>query len=88
MRVLMAEDHFALASFVRKGLEADPYAVDVSTDSDQARAMATGFDCDRSMLGLNLLREDGSSPFSPFADSANRVCPILVLTDRRSGTVS
>jgi DNA-binding response OmpR family regulator len=40
MRVLIAEDDVALASFVRKGLEAEHYAVDVSHDGEQARAMA------------------------------------------------
>ncbi len=30
MRVLIAENDVALASFVRKGLEAEHYAVDVS----------------------------------------------------------
>jgi CheY-like chemotaxis protein len=38
MRVLIAEDDPALASFVRKGLEAEHYAVDVTTDGEQARA--------------------------------------------------
>jgi len=40
MRVLIAEDDSALASFVRKGLEAEHYAVDVTTVGEQARAMA------------------------------------------------
>jgi PleD family two-component response regulator len=39
MRVLIAEDDPALASFVRKGLEAEHYAVDVTSDGEQARAM-------------------------------------------------
>src|SRR5207244_4039306 len=40
MRILVAEDDPALGSFVRKGLEAEHYAVDVSADGEQARAMA------------------------------------------------
>ena len=44
MRVLIAEDDPALASFVRKGLEAEYYAVDVTTDGEQARAMAGELD--------------------------------------------
>ena len=35
MRVLIAEDDPALASFVRKGLEAEHYAVDVTTDESR-----------------------------------------------------
>jgi DNA-binding response OmpR family regulator len=53
MRVLIAEDDSALANFVRKGLEAEHYVVDVTTDGEQARAMAGGMDYDLLMLDLN-----------------------------------
>ena len=56
MRVLIAEDDAALASFVRKGLEAEHYAVDVTADGEQARAMAGELDYDLLMLDLNLPR--------------------------------
>jgi DNA-binding response OmpR family regulator len=46
MRVLIAEDDTALANFVRKGLEAEHYAVDIATDGEQARAMTSEFDYD------------------------------------------
>jgi len=59
MRVLIAEDDPALASFVRKGLEAEHYAVDVTHDGEQAKAMATELDYDLFMLDLNLPRMDG-----------------------------
>ena len=59
MRVLIAEDDDALASFVRKGSEAEHYAVDVATDGEQARAMATQFDYDLLPLDLILPRADG-----------------------------
>jgi hypothetical protein len=36
MRVLIAEDDPALATFVQKGLEAEHYAVDVTHDGEQA----------------------------------------------------
>jgi DNA-binding response OmpR family regulator len=36
MRILVAEDDAALASFVKKGLESERYAVDVSSDGEQA----------------------------------------------------
>jgi DNA-binding response OmpR family regulator len=39
MRILVAEDDAALASFIKKGLESEHYAVDVSSDGEQARAM-------------------------------------------------
>src|SRR6478752_2030506 len=59
MRVLIAEDDPALASFVRKGLEAEHYAVDMTTDGEQARAMAGELNYDLLMLDLNLPRLDG-----------------------------
>jgi DNA-binding response OmpR family regulator len=40
MRILIAEDDSSLASFVRNGLDAEHYAVDVSSDGEQPRAMA------------------------------------------------
>jgi CheY-like chemotaxis protein len=59
MRILIAEDDTALASFVKKGLDAEHYAVDVSNDGEQARAMAGEFDYDLVVLDLNLPRIDG-----------------------------
>jgi DNA-binding response OmpR family regulator len=35
MRILIVEDDTALAGFVRKGLEAEHYAVDVSSDGNR-----------------------------------------------------
>jgi len=59
MRILVAEDDSALASFVKKGLESEHYAVDVSADGEQARAMAGELDFDLVVLDLNLPRLDG-----------------------------
>jgi DNA-binding response OmpR family regulator len=35
MRILIAEDDSSLASFVKKGLDAEHYAVDVSSDGER-----------------------------------------------------
>ena len=59
MRILVAEDDVALSSFVKKGLESEHYAVDVSADGEQARAMAAELDFDLVVLDLNLPRLDG-----------------------------
>src|ERR671930_1592243 len=59
VRILIAEDDTALAGFVRKGLEAEHYAVDVSLDGEQARALATELNYDLLILDLNLPRLDG-----------------------------
>ena len=50
MRVLIAEDDPAVAAFVKKGLEAEHYAVDVTHDGEQAKTMATELDYDLFML--------------------------------------
>src|SRR5437667_11115930 len=81
MRVLIAEDDAALASFVRKGLEAEHYAVDVTTDGEQARAMAGELDYDLLMLDLNLPRVDGVTILRHLRTRKPSL-PILVLTTR------
>src|SRR5580765_435990 len=59
MRVLIAEDDAALASFVRKGLEAEHYAVDIAADGEQARALASELNFDIIVLDLALPHLDG-----------------------------
>ena len=81
MRILVAEDDPALASFVKKGLEAEHYAVDVSADGEQARAMAGEFDYDLVILDLNLPRLDGVSILR-YLRTKKPTMPILVLTGR------
>jgi len=81
MRVLIAEDDIALASFVRKGLEAEHYAVDLATDGEQARAMATEFDYDLLVLDLNLPRADGVVILRHLRTRKPSL-PIVVLTGR------
>ncbi|HWF92970.1 MAG TPA: response regulator transcription factor [Terriglobales bacterium] len=81
MRVLIAEDDPALASFVKKGLEAEHYAVDVSVDGEQARSHSAEFDYDMVVLDLNLPRLDGVAILR-FLRSKKPSVPILVLTGR------
>ena len=81
MRVLVAEDDPALGSFVKKGLEAEHYAVDVSGDGEQARALAGEFDYDLVVLDLNLPRLDGVSILR-FLRTRKPSMPIMVLTGR------
>ena len=81
MRVLIAEDDPALATFVQKGLEAEHYAVDVTHDGEQAKAMATELDYDLFMLDLNLPRMDGIAILRHLRPRKPSM-PILVLTSR------
>lgn len=79
MRILIAEDDAALASFVKKGLDAEHYAVDVSNDGEQARAMAGEFDYDLVVLDLNLPRLDGVAILR-YLRTRKPSMPIMVLT--------
>jgi DNA-binding response OmpR family regulator len=81
MRVLLAEDDSALASFIKKGLEAETYAVDVASDGAQARDMVGEFAYDLLILDLNLPKIDGLSVLRTVrADKSG--LPVLVLTAR------
>jgi len=81
MRILIAEDDTALAGFVRKGLEAEHYAVDVSSDGEQARALATEFDYDLILLDLTLPRLDGVTILKQVRSRKPNVA-VLILTAR------
>ena len=81
MRILLAEDDTALAGFVRKALEAESYAVDVSADGEQARALATELQYDLIVLDLNLPRLDGVSILKEVRIK-KPILPILILTAR------
>jgi two-component system copper resistance phosphate regulon response regulator CusR len=81
MRMLIAEDDPALASFVKKGLEAEHYAVDVSNDGERVRAQASEFNYDLLVLDLNLPRLDGVSILRHLRTRKPSM-PILILTGR------
>jgi len=81
MRILLAEDDVALTSFLRKGLEAEHYAVDNSPDGEQARAMACELNYDLVVLDLNLPRRDGISILRELRVKKPSL-PVLILTAR------
>jgi DNA-binding response OmpR family regulator len=81
MRILIAEDDNPLATFLRKGLESEHYAVDVASDGEAARDLAVAYDYDLLVLDLNLPKKDGLAVLSDVR-AARDVMPILVLTGR------
>jgi two-component system copper resistance phosphate regulon response regulator CusR len=81
MRILIAEDDEALARFLRQGLEAERYSVDVFSDGEQARNAATEFEYDVVILDLNLPKLDGVSILRHLRSKKPSV-PVLVLTQR------
>ena len=52
MRILVVEDDAPLATFVRKGLEAEHYAVDVAEDGELARQMAADSGATRNVVKM------------------------------------
>lgn len=81
MRILIAEDDPALASFLKKGLEAEYYAVDISPNGEQARAMAAELDYDLLILDLGLPLLDGVTVLRSLRECKPSM-PILILTSR------
>lgn len=79
MRILVAEDDPALAQFLRKGLEAESYAVDCAADGEEAGQLAEGCDFDLVLLDVNLPRRNG---FDVLARLRRRKpsLPVLLLT--------
>ena len=81
MRILIAEDDEALARFVRQGLEAEHYSVDVLADGEQARTAAVERAYDMVILDLNLPKLDGVSVLRQLRLKKPSL-PVLILTQR------
>ena len=81
MRILVVEDDAALASFIRKGLEAEHHAVDTALDGEQGRAMAVGIDYDLVVLDLNLPEVDGLTVLKSLRQRKANL-PVMILTAR------
>jgi len=81
MRILVVEDDTPLATFVRKGLEAEHYAVDTAGDGERARCMALESQYDLLVLDLNLPKLDGLEVLRSIRARKPNL-PVLVLTAR------
>ena len=81
MRILVIEDDAALASYLRKGLESEHYAVDVALDGEQGSLMASDLNYDLLVLDLNLPKLDGISVLRSVRPGKPQL-PVLVLTAR------
>jgi flagellar motor switch protein FliM len=81
MRILLAEDDNALAQFISKGLEAEHYMVDTSSNGEQATRLAKEFEYDLLVLDLGLPQLDGISVLHRVRECRPNL-PILVLTAR------
>ncbi len=81
MRILVVEDDTPLATFVRKGLEAEHYAVDTAGDGEQAVCLALESNYDLLVLDLNLPKLDGIDVLRAIRPKKPSL-PVLVLTAR------
>ena len=79
MRVLVVEDERKVAGFIRKGLEAEGYAVDVARDGDEALIHAHTHEYDCILLDRRLPKRSGMDVLRELR-AAGRQTPILMLT--------
>ena len=59
MRILVVEDDKPVASFVKKGLESEQYAVDLAWDGEDAQSLVGEANFDLVILDLILPKIDG-----------------------------
>jgi len=83
MRLLVVEDEKKVASFIKKGLEEEGYAVDLASDGETGLSMALDRIHDLVILDLNLPKMDGLSILKQMRDQKTST-PVLLLTVRAS----
>jgi DNA-binding response OmpR family regulator len=82
MRVLVVEDDKRLAGSVKRGLEAEGYAVDVALDGTDGKWLATEQDYDAIVLDIMLPGLNGYRVCEELREAGNWT-PILMLTAKR-----
>jgi len=81
MRLLVVEDEMRVASFLKRGLEAENYAVDVAYDGQEGLHLATTNDYDLILLDILLPKLKGFEVLSKLRDRNIRT-PVIMLTAR------
>ena len=81
MRVLVVEDEKKTASFIRKALQAEGFAVDVCLNGDEAWAAARTTPFDAIVLDIMLPGRDGLSLLRQLRERQNAT-PVLLLSAR------
>jgi two-component system OmpR family response regulator len=81
VKVLIIEDEKKIASFVRKGLEAQGFVVEVSSHGDEGFALATSRPYDVAILDIMLPGKDGLSILRNLRERKIPL-PVILLTAR------
>ncbi|MGA2075119.1 MAG: response regulator transcription factor [Terriglobia bacterium] len=81
MRILVVEDDKAVASFVKRGLESEQYAVDVAGDGEEAQVLIEAASFDLIILDLVLPKVDGLEVLKQIR-SRKPSPPVLILSGR------
>jgi heavy metal response regulator len=83
MRILVVEDEKKVASFLKKGLEEERYAVDCALDGEEALFMADANEYDLMILDIMLPKVDGLEVLKRVRDKGATL-PVLMLTAKDS----
>src|ERR1700687_3564340 len=81
MRILLIEDEVKVAAFVKRGLVADRYAVDVTHDGKEGLEFVSSFQYDLVILDLMLPGLDATSVLRRIRAGDSKI-PVLILTAR------
>ncbi len=81
MRILLVEDEIKLANFVKRGLVAERYAVDVASDGRTGLELASTYEYDLLLLDLMLPGLDGSEVLRRVRKQHPGL-PVLILSAR------
>ena len=79
MRILVVEDEKKVASFIKKGLEEENYAVDIAYDGEEGLVLAEINEYDLVLLDIMLPKLDGMEVLRRIRGNGSGV-PILMLT--------
>jgi heavy metal response regulator len=83
MRILIVEDERKVASFIRKGLKEEGYAVDVAEDGEKGDFLAASNDYDLILLDVLLPKIDGITLLRKIRLDSNQT-PVILLTAKDS----
>jgi len=79
VRILVVEDEAKVASFIKRGLEEEHYAVDVASDGEEGVDMVDVYEYDLAILDIMLPKRDGLSVLSHIRKKNNSI-PVILLT--------